>query len=103
MNRSPALHPHHGHHIGLTALARQGVAAVKSFASKNIVLIIAATLALVSCFIVPPDAKYAGYFDLKTLTCLFCTLMAFVCLYYLKVIRSLSFPLCSMFMLYPIL
>lgn len=78
MNRSPALHPHHGHHINVAELLHRAVGAVKNFASKNVVLMIAATLALISCFIVPPDAKYAGYFDLKTLTCLFCTL-AVIC------------------------
>lgn len=48
------------------------------FASKNFVLVIAATLALISCFIVKPDERYLEYFDLKTLTCLFCTL-AVIC------------------------
>ncbi len=49
-----------------------------SFASKNIVLVIAATLAFASCLVVKPDAKYLGYFDFKTLSCLFCTL-AVIC------------------------
>ena len=49
-----------------------------SFVSKNIVLVIAATLAFVSCLVVKPDAKYLGYFDFKTLSCLFCTL-AVIC------------------------
>ena len=48
------------------------------FAKKNFVLVIAAVLALISCIIVKPDAEYLGYFDFKTLTCLFCTL-AVVC------------------------
>ena len=39
---------------------------------------IAALLALLTAFIVPPDGKYIEYFDFKTLTCLFCTL-AVVC------------------------
>lgn len=34
--------------------------------------------ALVSCFFVPPNKEYLGYFDLKTLSCLFLTL-AVVC------------------------
>ena len=51
---------------------------ITAFAKKNFVLVIAATLALISCFIVKPDAQYLGYFDLKTLTCLFCTL-AVIC------------------------
>jgi len=49
---------------------------IAGFISSNPVLIIAAALALVTSFIVTPDEKYASYFDLKTLTCLFCTLTA---------------------------
>ena len=49
-----------------------------SFAKTNAVVIIAAFAALVTSFIVPPDREYLGYFDWKTLTCLFCVL-AVVC------------------------
>ena len=42
---------------------------------KNAVMFIAALAALVTAFIVPPDAKYSSYFNMKTLTCLFCTLV----------------------------
>ena len=45
---------------------------------KNIVLCIAFAAALVTTCIIPPDAAYLEYFDLKTLTCLFCVL-AVVC------------------------
>ena len=45
---------------------------------KNIVFCIAALAAAVTCFLVPPDAAYVGYFDFKTLSCLFLTL-AVVC------------------------
>ena len=48
-------------------------AAVGAF-KKQPVLCIALLAALVTCFFVPPDRQYAGYFDLKTLACLFCTL-----------------------------
>ena len=41
-------------------------------------MIVAMLAAMVTMFIVPPDAQYLGYFDLKTLTCLFCVL-AVVC------------------------
>ena len=41
-------------------------------------MLIAALCATITCFIVPPDAKYIEYFDFKTLTCLFCVL-AVVC------------------------
>lgn len=49
-----------------------------SFAKANAVALIAAVAAVVTMFIVPPDAEYLGYFDFKTLTCLFCVL-AVVC------------------------
>lgn len=45
---------------------------------KNIVLCVAIAAALITSCIVPPDAAYLTYFDLKTLSCLFCTL-AVVC------------------------
>ena len=52
--------------------------ALADFLKSNIVLVIAAALALATSFIIPPDAEYLGYFDLRTLTCLFCTL-AVIC------------------------
>ncbi len=48
------------------------------FFKKNAVLCVATLAAFVTSCIVPPDAAYLGYFDLKTLTCLFLTL-AVVC------------------------
>lgn len=65
-------HPpiHAPQHTGLTALS--------AFIRKNTVLCIAAVLALLSAVLVPPDRAYTGYFDTRTLTCLFCTL-AMVC------------------------
>ena len=49
-----------------------------SFFKKNTVLCIAIIAAVITMFIVPPDKEYLGYFDYKTLTCLFCVL-AVVC------------------------
>ena len=54
------------------------VEAIGAFIKKNVVLCTALVAALVSSIIVPPDAQYLGYFDFKTLTCLFCVL-AVVC------------------------
>ena len=48
------------------------------FVKKNVVMLVAMVAALVTCFIIPPDAAYLDYFDVKTLTCLFCVL-AVVC------------------------
>ncbi|MBQ3380047.1 MAG: citrate transporter [Clostridia bacterium] len=56
-------------HIGIRGL---------DFIKKNAVMFIALLAALITSVIVPPDAKYADYFDYKTLTCLFCVL-AVVC------------------------
>ncbi len=48
------------------------------FVRKNTVMVVALVAAIVTSIIVPPDAEYIGYFDFKTLTCLFCVL-AVVC------------------------
>ena len=45
---------------------------------KNVVLTVAVLAAIVTTFFVKPDKQYLKYFDLQTLTCLFCTL-AVVC------------------------
>ena len=48
--------------------------AVLHILKSSAVLLVALAAAAVTCFFVPPDAEYLGYFDLQTLTCLFCTL-----------------------------
>ncbi len=52
--------------------------AVGQWLKKNPVLCVAFAAALLTSCIVPPDSAYIGYFDFKTLTCLFCVL-AVVC------------------------
>ncbi len=52
--------------------------AVFSFVRQNTVLMIAICAALITSFIVPPDKEYLGYFDFKTLSCLF-SVLAVVC------------------------
>ncbi len=49
-----------------------------AFLKKNAVVCIALLAAIVTSFLVPVDKAYLGYFDYKTLTCLFCVL-AVVC------------------------
>ena len=61
--------PHHIH-LSPTPVVR--------LIKKNIVMFVALLAAVVTMFLVPPDKEYLGYFDLKTLTCLFCVL-AVVC------------------------
>ncbi len=48
------------------------------FIKKNMVMCIAMAAALITSLIVPVDRTYIGYFDYKTLVCLFCVL-AVVC------------------------
>lgn len=50
------------------------VSKVSSFVKKNPVLSIAALLAVITSFIIPPDSEYLRYIDYRTITCLFCTL-----------------------------
>ena len=73
---------------GMTSKKIHPIIYIKKFISQHSVMCIAAALAIVTSIIVPPDAEYAGYFDLKTLTCLFCTL-AVICA--LKNIRFFTF------------
>lgn len=47
---------------------------------QNVVLTIATLAAFLTCFLVPPDKEYLGYFDLKTLSCLLLTLAVIVAL-----------------------
>ena len=44
---------------------------IKQFVKQEIVLCVAAVLAVLSMFFVPPDAAYIGYIDLRTLAILF--------------------------------
>lgn len=45
-----------------------------AFVKKNTVMVIALCAAAVTSILVPVDEAYLGYFDYKTLTCLFCVL-----------------------------
>ena len=51
--------------------------AIRAFAARETVLVVAFAAALASCALVPPDAGYAAYVDWHTLALLFC-LMAVV-------------------------
>ena len=46
-------------------------AAGARFARTHVVLLVSAAVAAATMLVVPPDAAYLGYFDLKTLACLF--------------------------------
>ncbi len=53
-------------------------AKIKQLIKDNMVLIIAIIAATATSVIVPPDKEYVGYFDFKTLACLF-SVLAVVC------------------------
>ena len=56
---------------------RSVVHAIRAFAARETVLVVAVAAALASCALVPPDTGYAAYVDWHTLALLFC-LMAVV-------------------------
>ncbi len=56
---------------------QSAVRAVRGFAARETVVVVAVAAALASCALVPPDAGYAAYVDWHTLALLFC-LMAVV-------------------------
>lgn len=62
----------------MNLLSQEKVKSFVAFSKKNVVMLVALFAAVVTSFIVPVDSTYQGYFDLKTLTCLFCVL-AVVC------------------------
>lgn len=66
------------------------------FIKKNIVFCIAALLAVISCFFVPPDKEYLEYFDWKTLSCLFLTLAVICALRNIKFFTILARKLVTM-------
>ncbi len=64
--------------------------AVIRFIKKNTVFCVAVLAALVTGIIVPPDREYLGYFDFKTLSCLFLTLAVVCALRNIKFFTILS-------------
>lgn len=70
---------------------------VVSFIKKNTVMVIAFLAALITCFIIPPDAEYKDYFDVKTLVCLFCVLCVVCALKNINFFYILAQKVVSMF------
>lgn len=50
------------------------MAIVAQFVREHWLLAVSASAALLSMALVPPDGAYLGYFDWRTLGCLFCVL-----------------------------
>lgn len=66
------------------------------FVRKNTVFVIAVALAVLTSIAVPPDSRYIGYFDFKTLTCLFCTLAVICALKNVKFFTKLAEKIVSL-------
>ncbi len=76
---------HHGEHHAYSAKLHKILNAAADFSRKRAVLLIATIAAVFSCVLVKPDKEYLGYFDFKTLSCLFCVLAVVMAL------RSIGF------------
>ena len=70
---------------------------VWAFVKQNIVMLIALLAAIVTSCIVPPDKEYIGYFDFKTLTCLFCVLAVVCALKNIKFFYILALKIVQIF------
>lgn len=68
-----------------------------SFIKKNIVMVIALLLAIITCFFIPPSKEYLSYFDFKTLSCLFTTLAVICALKNIKFFYILARKIVSVF------
>lgn len=68
-----------------------------AFAKKEVVLSIAIVAAIITCFFVPPDAEYLGYFEEKTLIALFCMLSVVAGLKYTEVFELISKKMIGLF------
>lgn len=70
---------------------------VWAFVKQNIVMLIALLAAIITSCIVPPDKEYIGYFDFKTLTCLFCVLAVVCALKNIKFFYILALKIVQVF------
>ena len=57
---------------------------------SNPIVLISFIAAIITCFFVPPDVEYLNYFDLSTLSCLFCTLAVISALKNIAFFRTLA-------------
>ena len=74
----PRAHRAYSLHFWFLYRLRKTLEKLIAFFRANIVMTVALYAALLTSILVPVDAQYLGYFDVKTLSCLFCVL-AVVC------------------------
>ncbi|MBO5786220.1 MAG: citrate transporter [Clostridia bacterium] len=70
---------------------------IKNYIKKNMVMFVALFAALVTVFFIPPDSEYLSYFDLKTLSCLFCVLAVVCALKNIRFFYTLAEKIVKMF------
>lgn len=70
---------------------------ILSFTKKNAVMLIALIAALITMIFIPPDSEYLSYFDFKTLTCLFCTLLVICALKNIRFFYMLAHKIVQLF------
>ncbi len=68
-----------------------------AFLKKNVVMVVALAAAIITSFVIPPDSAYLGYFDYKTLTCLFCVLSVVCALKNINFFYMLAYKIVQMF------
>lgn len=67
------------------------------FIKQEIVLTVATILTILTCFIIPPDKQYFGYFDYSTLISLFCMLAVVAGLKSTNIFELISRKLINLF------
>ena len=78
MINQPQARSAHSLHVGFLYQVGKLLDHLTAFFKANVVMTVALCAALLTSIVVPVDAQYLGYFDVKTLSCLFCVL-AVVC------------------------
>ena len=68
---------------------------IKDFVRQELTLCVAFLAALVTCFLVPPDAEYIGYLDLRTLALLYCLMVVVAGLRTAGLFSLLAHKLCE--------
>ena len=63
---------------------------IVAFLKKEVVLVVAVILAVVSMFLIPPDATYIEYIDFRTLSILFCLMSVMAGLQEMGVFREIA-------------
>ena len=70
---------------------------ITNFIKNETVLCVAIILTIITCFFVPIDKEYLGYFDYNTLICLFCMLVVVAGLKNTNIFETISRKMIRLF------